>query len=36
MRSEDYARLHSGHLAVEFVVFPVKSSQNYAYVTWNG
>ena len=35
-RSEDYAWLDSGHLTVEFIVFPILSSRNYAYVTWNG
>ena len=34
-RSEDYAWLHSGHLTVEFIAFPVNSSRYYAYVTWN-
>ena len=36
IRSEDYAWLHRGHLTVEFIAFPVKSSPYYAYVTWNG
>ena len=36
IRSKVYAWLHSGHLTVEFIAFPVNSSRNYVYVTWNG